>query len=99
EFIVAFSWDLVLLSFVLCITGFLNGCGRTTFVAVAETIAAFLVRIPVTWAFSRIPDATLFHVGIGTPAATLVSLILCLIYYKVKLSGGKLEKLQIAGET
>ncbi|MCL2408121.1 MAG: MATE family efflux transporter [Oscillospiraceae bacterium] len=98
EFIVPFSWDLVILSFMLCVTGFLNGCGRTTFVAIAETVAAFAVRIPVTWILSRVPGATLFHVGIGTPAATLASLIMLLVYYKVKLSCGKLDTLRIAGE-
>ena len=97
EFLIPFSWDFVLVCFVFCINGLFNGCGITTFVAIHETVAAFAVRIPVSWAFTFLPGATLFHVGIGTPAATLASLIMCLVYYKVKLSGGKLTKLKIAG--
>ena len=96
-FLIPFSWDFILVSFVFCINGFLNGCGITTFVAVHELVAAFAVRIPVSWALSLIPSATLFHVGIGTPAASLASLIMCIVYYRVKLSGGKLAKLKIAG--
>ena len=97
EFLIPFSWDFLLVSFIFCINGFFNGCGITTFVAIHETVAAFAVRIPVSWLLSLIPGATLFHVGIGTPAASVMSLIMCLIYYKVKLSGDKLGKLRIAG--
>ena len=97
EFLIPFSWDFVLVGFVFCINGFFNGCGITTFVAVHETVAAFAVRIPVSWALTFLPGATLFHVGIGTPAATFASLVMCLVYYKVKLSGGKLAQMKIAG--
>ena len=97
EYLIPFSWDFILVGFIFCINGFFNGCGITTYVAIHETVAAFAVRIPLSWALSRIPGATLFHVGIGTPAATLVSILMCMIYYKVKLSGGKLENLKIAG--
>ena len=97
EFLIPFSWDFICVSFVFCLNGFFNGCGITSFVAAHELVAAFLVRIPVSWALGRIQGATLFHVGIGTPAATFTSLVLCLIYYSVKLSGGKISKLKIAG--
>ena len=97
EYLIPFSWDFALVGFIFCVNGFFNGCGITTFVAIHETVAAFAVRIPLSWALSFIPGATLFHVGIGTPAASIVSLAMCLIYYKVRLSGGKLERLKIAG--
>ena len=98
EFLVPFSWDCLFVSFVFVINGLFNGCGLTTFVAIHETVAAFAVRIPLSWALGRIAGATLFHIGIGTPAATFASLIMCVIYYRVKLSRGKLAKLKIAGE-
>ena len=97
EFLIPFSWDCLFVSFVFVINGLFNGCGLTSFVAVHETVAAFAVRIPLSWALSRIAGATLFHIGIATPAATLASLIMCVIYYRVKLSRGKLAQLQIAG--
>jgi len=97
EFLIPFAWDCLLVSVVFCMNGFFNGCGITVFVAVQETLVAFAVRIPVSWAMSLLPGATLFHVGIGTPVATCVALIMNLIYYKVKLSGGRLAELQISG--
>jgi len=96
EFLIPFSWDFILFAFVFCINNFFNGLGITTFVAVHELVAAFLIRIPLTWLLSTIPGATLFHVGIGTPAATVVSIIMLLIYYKIKMSGGKIEKMRLA---
>lgn len=96
-FLIPFSWDFILVSFVFCINGFYNGCGITRFVAIHETAAAFLVRIPLSWALSLIPGATLFHIGIGTPAATVASLIMCGLYYKVRLSGGRLKNLRMSG--
>ena len=105
EFLVPFSWDCLFVSFVFVINGLFNGCGFTSFVAIHETVAAFAVRIPLSWLMANIhkipifnvEEASLFHIGIGTPAATLASLIMCVIYYRVKLSKGKLERLQFAG--
>jgi Na+-driven multidrug efflux pump len=99
RFLIPFSWDCLFVSFVFCLNGFFNGCGITTFVAMHELVAAFAVRIPLSWILSRIPGATLFHVGIGTPAATAASLIMCLIFYKLKMSGGRLERLKMAHST
>lgn len=96
QFLIPYSWDCIFVGCVFCINGFLNSCGLTAFVAAHETAAAFLVRIPVTWLMSRVAGATLFHVGIGTPAATLASLIICFVYYKVRLSRGRLSSVMSA---
>jgi Na+-driven multidrug efflux pump len=112
-FLIPFSWDCLFVSFVFCINGFMNGCGITTFVAVHETVAAFAVRIPLSIALSHVPSAALsalerigltlpesqrlFYVGIGTPAATLASLIMLIVYYRVRLSGGRLARFGTAG--
>ena len=96
-FLIPFAWDCLFVSVVFCMNGLFNGCGITTFVAVQEIVTSFVVRIPVSWLLSLLPGATMFHVGIGTPAATFAALVLNLIYYKVKLSGGKLAQLKIAG--
>ncbi|MDR2665191.1 MAG: MATE family efflux transporter [Oscillospiraceae bacterium] len=96
RFLIPFSWDCLFVSFVFCLNGFFNGCGITAFVAAHELVAAFAVRIPLSWLLSRAPGATLFHVGIGTPAATAASLAMCLAFYKLRMSGGRLESLKIA---
>jgi hypothetical protein len=39
------------------------------------------------------PDADLFGVGLGTPLASLASLILCFVYLKMKFNRSKLQQL------
>ena len=97
QFLTSFSWDFVLVAFIFNINNFYNGMGITTFVAAHELTAALLIRVPLTWLLSSIEGATLFYVGMGAPAASAISLIMLLIYYRVKLSGGKLKTLNMTG--
>ena len=43
---------------------------------------AFGVRIPFVYLMSRIPGATLFQIGLGTPASSFVQIVLCLLAYR-----------------
>ena len=65
-------------SFLFCFIGYFNGRGKTLFVMLQGLIGAFGVRIPIVWLVSRIPGATLFQIGLGTPASSLVQVTLCL---------------------
>ncbi len=82
----SFSYDYLLVPIVFCINGFLFGCGRTIFAAANTIFAAFAVRIPVGFILcTTISGATLFHLGIAAPSASvLVSLVG--IFYLVYLS-------------
>ena len=44
-------------------------------------VGAFCVRIPVSWLMSRQSWATLFHIGLSTPASTVVQILLCSVYF------------------
>ena len=44
-------------------------------------IGAFGVRIPIAYLVSRIPGATLFQIGLGTPASSTVQIVLCLAMF------------------
>ena len=46
---------------------------------VFRTLIKFAV--PVVLAVSRIPDVTLFGIGLATPASTFVQILLCLAFY------------------
>jgi putative MATE family efflux protein len=96
RYLYAFAWDCLLVAFIFCMNGFFNGCGKTFFAMMHETAVAFLVRIPVTYLVKNyMSGATLFHIGMATPAASLVSLAACLIYYKLKFSGERLKNITI----
>lgn len=90
-----FCWDCVLVCFMFCLNGLFNGSGKTTFVAVHSMATAFFVRIPIAYFMSRIDGVTLFHVGLGTPAASLVSLVLCIFYFRRHFAGDKIKNVQM----
>ena len=77
----SFSYDYILVPFVFCFNGFFFGCGRTVFAAINNIISAFGVRIPVAFVLCAIiPGATLFELGVATPAASVLAIIIASIY-------------------
>ena len=77
----SFSYDYILVPFVFCFNGFFFGCGRTIFAAANSIASAFLVRIPVAFILcGLISGATLFELGIATPAASVLSIIVSSSY-------------------
>lgn len=85
DYLKAYAIDCLLTAVFFAMTGFFNGCGYTTFVMVQGIIGAFLVRIPVSWLMSKQVPVSLFHVGLATPASSLVQCILCIGYFlKIK---------------
>lgn len=81
DYLRAYAVDVLLTSFYFCFNGYFNGCGRTRFVMVQGLIGAFCVRIPVSWAMSRLQPVSLFRIGLATPCSTIVQIALCLGYF------------------
>ena len=77
-----YSIDCLLISFLFCINGYLNGYERTVFTMVHSLVVAFVGRIPLTLLFSKIPNVTLFYMGIAAPLSTMISLVMIFIYFK-----------------
>ncbi len=77
DYLKAYAIDCLLTPFLFCFTGYYNGCEKTLFVMIQGVIGAFMVRIPVVIFMSRLPDATLFQIGLGTPASSVVQILLC----------------------
>ncbi len=91
--------DCLLVCFVFCFNGFFNGCGKTLFAMLQEIMSAFLVRIPVTWVIIELLKSTnVFYVGSVAPLATFVSMIACLIYYRISFTKDKLENMKLLQE-
>ncbi len=78
----AYAIDSPTLAFYLCLVGYFNGYGKTLFTMLQGIFCAFFIRIPFAWLMSRLPGVTMFKVGLGTPLATVVGLIICVVYYK-----------------
>ena len=80
DYLKSYSMDCVFVGFYFCMIGYLNGNGRTGFVALQGILSTFLVRIPVSYFMSKIEGVSLFKVGLATPLATVFALIITIWY-------------------
>ena len=83
EYMKSYAIDCLLVCVQFCFMGYFNGCGKTLFVMIQGIAAAFLVRIPFSYFMSRRVGVTMLQIGFASPLATLLSIILCIIYYFV----------------
>lgn len=77
EYLKAYAIDCLLTSFLFCFVGYFNGHGQTVFVMVQGFVGALGVRLPVAFLMSRVLPGSLFHLGLSTPASTVVQILLC----------------------
>lgn len=91
----AYSFDVLLTCAVFCMNGFLAGCGCAGFSMVTNLLGAFAVRIPVTYVLSRVPGVTLFMIGLAAPAASVVQIVVTLVYLRT----GRWKRKLIAADT
>lgn len=82
----SYSLDCVVVCFVFCLNTYFSGGGRPVFPLVHSLCSTCLVRIPLSWYLSHVPGADLFRIGFAAPAASLVSLALCVLY-DVRMNG------------
>ncbi len=73
----SYSLDSVIVCFVFCMNAYFSGCGHTVFPLAHSVLATFLVRVPLSALFSRLPAASMLAIGCAAPLASLFSLILC----------------------
>ena len=82
DYLRAYAVDCLLTAFLFCFHGFFIGVGHTKFVMWEGLVGAFCIRIPVSFMMSRMVPVSLFHVGLATPCASAVQIIMDLIYFR-----------------
>jgi Na+-driven multidrug efflux pump len=94
EYLKAYAIDCIFTSFLFCFMGYFNGCGNTTFVMIQGIIGGICVRLPVSWAMSKIIPVSLFKIGLATPIASFVQILLCLGFFMItQLKNSKTKNL------
>lgn len=83
DYLKAYSIDCMLTAIFFCYIGFYNGIGMTRFVMIQGIIGAFCVRVPVSYIMSRQANTTLFKIGLATPLASALQIILCVGCYLI----------------
>lgn len=81
EYLKGFAPEAVLTCVVFSYIGFFNGHGNSLPVMLQGITASFLVRVPLSWWFSRQPDANLFDIGLAVPGASVYGIIFFTICY------------------
>ncbi len=89
EYLKAYAIDCLMTAVMFCFVGYFNGCEKTFFVMIQGIVGAFLVRIPVVYLMSKTENASLFEIGLGTPASTAVQIVLCIAAYMFYEKKGK----------
>ncbi|MFI3268154.1 MAG: MATE family efflux transporter, partial [Rikenellaceae bacterium] len=76
----AYVIELLVVPTMFCLTGYLNGYGATIYVMIQGVVGAIAVRLSLTYIFSFIEPVSLFYIGLATPIATAVQVVLCLYF-------------------
>ena len=79
DYLKAYAIDTCFVAFLFCYIGYFNGCGKTTIVMLQGIIGAFGVRVPVSFIMSKLPNTSLFKIGLATPASTIVQILFCTV--------------------
>lgn len=91
DYLRSYAVDCLIIGFNFSMMGYLNGYGKTGFVAVQGILSTFLVRIPVSYLMSRVEGASLFRVGFATPLATVFAIVITVSYIRRNIPGKKHE--------
>jgi putative MATE family efflux protein len=87
DYLKGFSAECILTCVLFSSIGYFNGCGKSLPVMVQGITSAFCIRIPVSIFMSKLPNASLFLVGMSTPITTVYGIIfffLCFVGLKKK---------------
>lgn len=81
EYLKGSSVEYLISAITFCFLGYFNGREHTGFVMAQGLLSAFLVRIPLSYFLSQLPDTGMFLISLAVPASALVSLIMCVWYF------------------
>ena len=82
DYLRGYSLDCILVCFVFCINSHFSGQGNSWFPMLHSMAANFVVRIPLSYLFSRIDPSSLHLMGFAPPISTLFSLLICALYLR-----------------
>lgn len=84
EYLKAYGIDCLLTAILFCMIGYFNGCGNTVFVMCQGLFGAIGIRVPVSFLMSRLPQTSLFLIGLATPCSSTIQILLC-VFMLLKL--------------
>ncbi|MFI3295820.1 MAG: MATE family efflux transporter [Rikenellaceae bacterium] len=80
SYIDAYVFEMFVVPILFCLTGYLNGYGATLYVMFQGVVGAVALRLSLTYIFSFIEPVSLFRIGLATPIATAVQVLMCIYF-------------------
>ena len=80
DYLVFYRYDMLLYAIAFCILGYINGTGHTRYTMFVNLFTSFAIRVPLVWAVSNIAGATLYHIGIAMPIASIIQILMALAF-------------------
>ena len=81
DYLKGFALEAIVTSFLFSFIGYFNGHGQTLFVMIQGLAQTFLVRLPMSFFMSIMPDTNLTYIGLAAPSATVFGIIINVVYY------------------
>ena len=81
QYLKGYVWDCVFAGVHFCFSGFFCACGLSMISFAHNLVSILLVRIPMTYYASLLYPATLFPMGLASPAGSLCSVAICVAAY------------------
>jgi Na+-driven multidrug efflux pump len=81
EYLKGFAPEAVVTSVLFSFVGYYNGHEQTLFVMLQGIAQTFLVRLPMSYIMSVRPNASLTHVGLAAPSATVFGILINVTFY------------------
>ena len=75
------GFEYLMIAITFCFLGYFNGREHTIFVMAQGLLSSFLVRIPLSYFLSRLPETGMFLISLAVPASALANLMLCIFYF------------------
>ena len=81
EYLKGMSSETIITCVLFSFIGYFNGHGRTMPVMIQGISSSFIMRIPLSYAFSKIPGATLTTIGYAVPLTTVYGIVFFIIAF------------------
>ena len=88
DFLKGFALEAIITCIMFSYIGYFNGHNQTLFVMIQGLIQSLLIRLPMSYVMSSLPNTNLTLIALAAPTATIIGIIINTIYffhYKKKL--------------
>lgn len=81
EYLRGFAIESVVTCILFSFIGYFNAHEKSLFVLIQGICQSFLIRLPFSYLMAKMHGETLFYIGAAAPLATILGIVICIVYY------------------